>query len=294
MKIQQADKIIFMISGGIGKNVMATAMIQATKKAYPKKNIIVITAWPEAWLHNPHVSKIINFVREKDFFKNINKENFVFLGHDPYFDQNFIYRKKHLIEIWCEMYEIPYHNEQPQLYFTDSEKEDVKNRLPVDKPLFFIQTSGGALNQDFPISWMRDMPLNIAQEIVNEMVNLGFRAIHLRREDQYSLKKAERLDFDLREAMCAIEFSEKRLFIDSFAQHAAAALNKPSVVTWVGNKPEIFGYKIHKNLLPKEASKFRHQIDSYLEPYNITGMIHECPYDTDDLFDKKEILENLK
>lgn len=293
MEIQQANKIVFMISGGIGKNVMATAMIEATKKQFPKKEIIIATAWPAAWFNNPNVSKIIDIVREKDIFKKINRDSFSFFNHDPYFEQDFIYRKKHLIEIWSKMYGIKYNGELPKLYFSESEKKDVKNRLPIDKPLFFIQTSGGAPNQEFPISWMRDMPLNIAQEIVNKMISKGYRVIHLRREDQYPLEKTDRLDFNLREAMCAIQFSEKRLFIDSFAQHAAAALEKPSVVTWIGNKPEIFGYKIHKNLLPIEKPKFRHQVDSYLEPFNITGLIHECPYNTDKLFNVEEIIKNL-
>lgn len=34
-------------------------------------------------------------------------------------------------------------------------------------------------------------------------------------------------------------------------------------------------------------------IDSYLEAYNITGVIHECPYDTDQLFDLDEVMKEI-
>ena len=69
-----------------------------------------------------------------------------------------------------------------------------------------------------------------------------------------------------------------RLLIDSSLQHAAAALNKPSTVVWVGTSPKIFGYDMHKNVLPKTEFPEGH-IDSYLYDYNFTGAVHECPYD---------------
>ena len=73
-------------------------------------------------------------------------------------------------------------------------------------------------------------------------------------------------------------FSEKRLFIDSSLQHAAAAMGLPSVVTWVGTKPEQFGYPCHNNLRPSKEFP-RGLVDSYLYDYNFTGVIHECPYE---------------
>jgi hypothetical protein len=49
--------------------------------------------------------------------------------------------------------------------------------------------------------------------------------------------------------------SEKRLLIDSCLQHAAAAFNLPSTVCWVGTSPEVFGYEIHKNILPNKEKQ---------------------------------------
>ena len=47
------DNIIFEISGGIGKNIVATAVIRALKKQYPEKNIILQTAYPDIFVNNP-------------------------------------------------------------------------------------------------------------------------------------------------------------------------------------------------------------------------------------------------
>ena len=41
------ENIIFEVVGGIGKNIVATAVVRAIKKQYPNKNIILQTAYPE-------------------------------------------------------------------------------------------------------------------------------------------------------------------------------------------------------------------------------------------------------
>jgi len=296
MKLHNPDRLIFVISGGTGKNIMATGVVEAARKQFPESEIIIATPWTEVWLNNPHINRLVNFIKEPGLYKNfVNKPNTAVFLHDVYHESSFIHKQKHLNESWADMCGIKYNGEAPKLYFTDAERAVTKAKLPQDgKPLFFIQTCGGAQNQDYPISWMRDMPLSIAQRVVDRMNALGYTTVHLRRPDQYALAGTVSPIFTVREMLCSIEFSDKRLFIDSVAEHAAAALGKPSVIVWTGNRPGVFGYTTNANLLPRETPKFRHKIDSYLEPYNITGIIHECPYDTDELFDVEEILTCLK
>ena len=52
--------IIFQIDGGLGKNIMATAMIKVIKKRYKNSNLIVVSGYPDIFLHNPDVFKIYN------------------------------------------------------------------------------------------------------------------------------------------------------------------------------------------------------------------------------------------
>ena len=84
--------------------------------------------------------------------------------------------------------------------------------------------------------------------------------------------------------------ADKRLFIDSSLQHAAAALNKKSIVLWVATQPKIFGYDVHHNIGPKKEY-LEGNIDSYLFDYNFTGTIYECPYkNIEDIHDSTEIV----
>lgn len=291
-------QIIFNIAGGTGKNIMATAVVHLLKKQYPDRDIIVTTPWKLVWEHNPDVAKVIDLEMTPFFHRDhVEGTDSKIFRLDPYNADDFFHKRKHLIEIWCDLCGIAYDGTLPKLYFLDTEYEEVKRKLfpdPKDKrKLFFIQPSGGATNQPYPISWARDLPLAIAERIVRKMDKKGYRTIHLRRDTQPALSGAEYIPFTLREALCAISFSDARLFVDSVAAHAAAAFEKPSVVAWVINDPKVFGYDMHTNLLPKSKEVFRHHIDSYLEPYNIAGLWHEHPYKDDQIFSTDEILEQL-
>lgn len=292
-------QIIFNIVGGLGKNIMATAVVASIKKRYPDRSIIVTTPWKIAWLNNPDILEAISLEETPFFYRDyVAGTDSKIFRLDPYSDTDFFRKTKSLIEIWCDLCGVPYKGDVPKLYFTSEEEEIVKKKLfadPSDKrPLFFIQPSGGASDQPYPISWARDLPLHTAESVVKEMNARGYRTIHLRRETQLPVTGAEWINFTLREAMCAIQFSDKRLFVDSFAAHAAAALKLPSVVTWVVNSPKVFGYDLHANIEVKTPEEFRHNIDAYLEPHNIMGLWHEHPYKDDKIFSVEEILEKLK
>ena len=50
--------IIFQIDGGLGKSIMATAMIKVIKKRYKNSNLIIVSGYPDVFLNNPNVSEI--------------------------------------------------------------------------------------------------------------------------------------------------------------------------------------------------------------------------------------------
>lgn len=298
--------IIFNISGGAGKNIAATAVIESIKAKYPKSDIIITTPWIDAWINNPNVSKIIDISKDTGFFENyIYKKDVTLFFFDPYNDEDFLYRREHVIETWCELCGVPCITKQPKLYFTSEENISVLKKISdtaqtdieKKKPLFFIQPSGGATNQPYPISWARDLPLKTAEEVVDKMNNLGYRTIHIRRKDQIALPNTTWIEFTIREAMCAIQFSAKRLFVDSLAAHVAGALALPTVVVWVTNSPKVFGYEIHTHIEAFEKNpekiEFRHSPDAYLDTYNIAGIWSEHPFSDDMIFDSNDIVKKL-
>jgi hypothetical protein len=282
---------IFQIEGGIGKNVMATAVVRAIQKKYPERKIIIISAYPDIWLNNQRIHKTLQFGQISYFYREYieNKDSLVFL-QEPYRHNDYVYRKKHLTEIWCELCDVPWDGETPELYFTQLESDFVNTLINKDKQIFIINAFGGAVGQQHKYSWARDIPPVLAQEIVDEM-SKNYRVIQIRRDDQIMLNNADSYNLNIRQTALMLILSDRRLLIDSFLQHASVAFGLTSTVLWSCNSPKVFGYNIHKNISSNfEAGDLR---NSMYEPYDILGDPTQIITSPGIMFDKELIIKSL-
>jgi len=286
---------IWEIVGGLGKNILSLAVINAFKKSNPQYRVVVVPSFDAPFYYVKEIEKVLNFGQTPYFYDDYIFENSLIYRIDPYHTCDHILQRKHLIQTWCDLYNIPYNGELPKIYLNPREIEIARDKIKPDsgKPIFLLQTNGGAPGQYSKRSWARDIPLDIAQKVVNYF-SKSYRILHIRREDQPQLQGVEPLILPHRELFAVFTFSKKRLFMDSFGQHAAAALGLPSVVCWIVNKPSVFGYKIHKDIFPNANKIFKFNKYSYVDEYDISGQIQQFPYDTVNLFDVNEIIEALK
>jgi len=164
------------------------------------------------------------------------------------------------------------------------------------KPIMVIQTGGGPMEgQRYSYSWTRDMPLEVAQEIVKKHYQ-QYHIIQITRPNGYKLDNVERLDQKMSnmELFSLVVKAQKLVLIDSCLQHAAAAMKKKSTVLWVGTSPKVFGYDLHNNLVAKLPKKANQLIGSYTFDFQFENNIHECPYmDVKQIFDINTILSNI-
>lgn len=288
--------IVFHIDGGAGKNVIATAVCRSIKAAYPDHKLIVVTAWPEVFLHNPNIYRVYKFGNLPYFYDDYvkNKDSKI-LRLEPYHTEDFLYRRKHLSEIWCDLFGITTTGEKPELYLTQRELMFIERNLQKDGPILLVQSSGGAENQQHPYSWARDIPPVIAQGVINAVSNKFKKILHIRRENQPALDGTIPVTDNLRNLFCYVALADKILGIDSLIQHVAAALNKPATVCWITNSPDVFGYTIHKNILASGHKMFSHQIDHYLDQADWIGnQFYQCDYtDLNNIFKIDDIVESL-
>lgn len=290
--------IVFIVNGGHGKVILSTAVVEAINKAHPDRKIVCVSAWDAPWYGNPHVYRFYTFDQLNNYFYDdyINGKDTLVFQHDPYHTSDYIHKTKHLIETWCNLFNIPYNGEKPKIYINDREREIARDKIKPDmgKPIMLLQTHGGLPSHQYSKkSWARDMPIEIAQNVAN-YYSKQYRILHIRVEDQPVLQNVEQLTLPLREIYAVFELSKKRLFIDSFAQHVAGAMGLPSTVCWIVNKPEVFGYDCHSNIFPNQEVKYEMNKFSFLEQYDITGQIQQFGFDTINLFDVKEIINSLK
>ena len=286
--------IIFNIQGGLGKNIMATAVCQVIKKKYPDSNLIVISAYKDVFLNNPLVYKIFTHEEQKNIYSDFIEDcETIFMVAEPYLQNDFFNDNKHLYDIWCESYGLKYDGEQPIIYFSEAEKQYYSSIYKLDRPIFLLQSHGGAKNQGMMYNWSRDMPDVLIKKIIDKYKN-SYAIVHVKNPEQPVYNDTLQAIDSYRSIAYLISISDKMLLIDSFCQHMAIAMKKQSVVLWCGTNPNVFGYEKHLNIksnkhtkpLPRERKGYK-QID-------LIERIEDIPYNNlNEIYDFDEICKSL-
>lgn len=287
--------IIFQIDGGLGKSIMGTAVLSALRKQYLNDYIIVVTSYPDVFIGNPNANKILNHTQTAGIYKKhiMNKDCKVFIA-DPYNSSDYITESKHLIEIWCEMYGVPYNGENPELFISNSEKQYFEKFYKTDKPIFAIQTNGGGVGQPLQYSWTRDIPETTVMEIINQFKD-KYTILHIKREDQPIYPDTLQALDSFRSIAILLSLSKKRLLIDSSAMHIAQALGLSSVVMWVGTNPKVFGYENNQNIIANPPTREVNLEHNHYLKHLLFEDLGTMPYnDLNEVFDIDTIIESIK
>jgi hypothetical protein len=286
--------IIFQINGGIGKVIAATAVCSSIKKKYPDAKLIVVSGYPDVFLSNKNVDRAYAFGQQAYFYKEyIENQEVIVFAHDPYLEANHIKQEEHLIETWCKLYNLPVTNTVGELFLTQREIDFLGKKFASDKPIFLMQTNGGG-ESDQKYSWARDIPQFVVENVIKEFKD-QYNIVHIRRDDQIKYDNTFGVTDSFRSLLILIGMSEKRLLMDSFGQHAAAALNKPSTVLWIANSPKVFGYDLHTNIVCNPETVVPELRSAYLSKYNIGGDPIEFPYNNEiEIFNLDTIIKSLK
>ena len=294
--VPQEKYLVWHIEGGLGKNIAATSLCQSIKQHYPDRKLIMVVSHPEVFLNNPHIDRVY-FIGNKSYFYDdyIKDKDTLIFKQEPYNQTGHILSQKHLINNWCDILGIPYTGQQPQVYVNMAQKMTI-GLWKRPKPTMVIQTNGGPLQQQkYSYSWSRDIPFDLAQQIVNNYKK-DYHIFQITRPDSQKLDGAEAIDQSLSnmELFAMLIESKKRLLIDSCMQHAAASFRIPSTVLWIGTSPKVFGYNLHDNIIANPPQGKVKLIDSYMFDYNLDGVLHECPYiDYSEMFNLDNIYNSI-
>lgn len=289
--------VVFHIEGGLGKHIIATALLKVIRKHHPKDTIHVVCSYPDVFKNNPAADHVHQNGNHGSFYKTYirGKENKCKIYYaDPYTHSDFILEQDHLFNIWAKQWGMQYDGESPQIYLTQSEIDYFSPFYQTEKPILAIQPNGGPQNQGFNYSWTRDIPEPTILKVIEEFKHTH-TIVHIKREDQKKYPDTLHALDGFRSIAILLQLADKRLLIDSFAQHLAASFKLPSTVCWSTTKPEVFGYEMHTNIT---ANKFTLPIDfptNLYQPFSLSQDISSCPYQKlEDIFDVNKIIKSLK
>ena len=307
------NKIFVMRDGGIGKVICSTVAIRAMKRAFPTDNIIAIAGHQDIYQNNPNISRYFNAGQmpkyfPDDYVKEFVEDNWNIKGEiidvQPYVDAEYINGNKHISQVWCEALGLPFDNSKPDIFISKKEQRTLKEfiKQKTKKPIMLLQTHGGPMgdpSKPVPRMFVRSIPVEIAQEIVNHFKS-SYDILHVRSPYQPKLDNTIPTCLDeqqkgiwpIREIMTLIHYADKIVCIDSFLQHAVAALGKKAVVVWGGTSPANLGYDTNINLTRPKACPTPHctRPNSYIFDIN-----WECEYCEECMeYDPREIIEAVK
>lgn len=288
--------VVWHIEGGLGKNIAATALVSSIKKKYEDRKIIVVASFPEIFLNFPDVERVYMAGNTPYFYQNyIEEKDTIVFRHEGYFQSGHINKTKHIIESWCDLMDLEYTGQIPVL-LPNLVQQKMTSLWQREKPVMVIHTNGGPLNDNRVYSWTRDLPLGIAIEICR-YYSKDYHIIQICRNEKEAIEGVESIHRQMSnfELVTLLAVSQKRVLIDSCLQHAAAALNLPSTVLWVGTSPKVFGYTMHTNVVANPPKYKPKLINSYLFDYSFDGEAIQCPYDNVlEMFNLDELNEAIK
>lgn len=281
--------ILFHINGGLGKCIMATAVIRSFKAANPGAKVIVVSGYPEVFINNPDVYRNFNFNTPylwQDYYGNPEWE---ISAQDPYFEPSWIKNQKiHLIDIWCNMIGVPSIQKTPILHFSGPEVDELQAMVKTDKPLIVVQSTGGSKPE--ARSWTRNPPQNELEDYLLNFKDSHY-VLHLALPQTPKLNNChQRIEtLNRRQAMCLIHYAAGFIGIDSFGQHARAANTNsgPTTIFFpLAESVQKLSYEKTNwvNLIPTE--EVQQMIESHQDyfatvfKFNIEDASENCPVPT--------------
>jgi len=292
-KLPDKIKVLCLIvEGGIGKNISATAVVRALKKAYPEKRIVVMAGCPEVFFYNPNVYRTFNFGNPLYFYDDYVNDETAILKTEPYLNHDYINKEKHLVEAWCEQLEVECDGIEPDLFFLDSELEMAKfyvekTQENAKKEMILLQWIGGKVpedksNEKLKMSLMamfrRSLPMAEIEKLVSYLKD-KYVIGNVGHNNFPELKNTNLVFFPIRSTLALLPYVKTFIGIDSFLQHAAAAkqINKKGIVLWGGTTPKCLGYSTHINITKEVCNTtFCHRPNSFLFDAQPNGTMWSC------------------
>ena len=287
-------KILFRTNGGLGKQIMATAVAKQIRQQYPDATIHVQTSYADPFYNLGFVDKYYPMNPVPYFYEE--HKDFEVLETEAYLDLGFRSGEKHLVEAWCERLglDVPKTN-QGTLILDEEERNYARQNLiqmKLDRPLIAIQISGGTsyyepmkAQDPFKTKHYRDYQFESAQELVNSIIKSGMGAvIQIGLPTEPKLQNCFHLPDNQiigpRQLFSLLDMCNYGIFIDSFCQHAWAALGKEKgIVLWGGTNPATLGYASNINLINKNSCKTLHcnRPNTFMNDFVGNGSFWKCP-----------------
>lgn len=290
-----AKKCVVTVEGGLGKNVMFTAVLKELSKKYEK--IYVLSPYFDVFKACPYVTDAFPMGQVAMLYQQLCLDDDCdVLWKEPYTNQKFIKKQVHLFDAWAEelginlskkaMDMVPCIERYDELPNVPLQVNELLRQLNGQK-FILVQFCGG----QSPLTPQFDdkghpTPYNDHNEGLKrnyykgqELIDLlhreypQHRILHfaLPNEPNYNGADKVQAPYLVFHELC--KHADKVVCTDSSLQHLATGVCKDVTVIWGETRPEHFGYSCNKNICAKNVMNSQ----PYFRPLGASPAVVDFP-----------------
>ena len=249
-------KNIYVVMGGLGKNILFTSLIPSLCKKDEAERISIITAWPQVFTPNEQVDQVLQPPGWK--YEPILEQYDNIIYHEPYLSNYIKDKDMHIVNDWANGLGITLTNPKPYIKHTyyNNLENDYSLSEPLTKKYCVVQVNGGNGLYGKNVNSPRDYRLDLVQKLIWKIRNqLDLDVICFRLEIES--KPSDTITFESKSEkgvlgiLPLIENAEFVVTIDSALMHFAACTDKKTITLWNTSQtsPERIGYNFQTNLI---------------------------------------------
>lgn len=291
----KAKKCVVAVEGGLGKNVMFTAVLKELSKKYEK--IYVLSPYFDVFKACPYVTDAFPMGQVSTLYQQLClSEDCDVLWKEPYTNQKFIKKQVHLFDAWADelgitltekaMNMIPVINKYDEVPAV-IEQTNKLQELIKGQPFILVQFCGG----QSPLAPQKDaqgnaVPYNDHNEGLKrnyhraqELIDLlhkeypNDRILHFALPNEPNYNGAEKVTAPYLVFHEICKYAHKVVCTDSSLQHLATGMCKDVTVIWGETRPEHFGYSCNKNVCAQNVMNSQ----PYFKPIGASPAIVDFP-----------------
>lgn len=250
---------IYVVTGGIGKHAMFSALIEGLADKHGEK-ISIVSAYPDIFKFHPKVEHSAEFGEPGFYDECVARENSHIHHAEPYYS-DYVKGESHLTMEWAKLHGVPITDAATDIYIDDFAVEEAERFREKNKKFIITQFSGGQSPVNFNstrshinMGQIRDYPRELAQEVVGK-INEKYPDVTVL---NYALPNEQSANLDGTISIQApylfyvalLQMCSAYVCIDSSLHHFAANRFNPrkGVVIWGSTGPKNLGYTKNINI----------------------------------------------
>lgn len=260
-KEEKPEWIVIFTDFGMGDCIISTVAFRNLRKKYPDIPIISASVYSSIFHNNPNITKIYQLGEPNDLYekwckpaKSVNQIYNIKVYERPY---QRLYDGP-LSKLMCEMLNVPFDEDRPELFLTPEEEEFGKDFISsYSKPTVLIQVESARppIQNNKKMINEKDMVGDFWERLVDKIKD-KVDVIQVGCKDERTINgiKTSLLGkTSVRQTFAIAKYCKTYICIDSLLGHVGPAVGKKGIVLYGRSRLKTLSHEINDNIIVRDS-----------------------------------------